>query len=244
METTSRDEKNPWEWMQPHDAARMGDVIFDPAEQQRWCRAVMLGGLPYMWRVKAKTVRELAYDRLALRPGDRVLIIGESVASCGFVDDIRERVGPAGEIVVIDITDEARDAYFVDKRGRNGALAAWQFTYTKDFADESFDCVAILQAVQHCDDWRETGTELLRLMKPGRSLVLAEITFSPKMLTIASLDLHIDYWIEKIFAGVGFNATEFSYYSSAQLAAAFEGLVRDPGEFVWNGVELFWGTKP
>jgi SAM-dependent methyltransferase len=244
METTARDERNPWDWMQPHDAARMGAVIMDPAEQQRWCRAVMLGGLPYMWRIKAKTVRELAYDRLDLRNGDRVLIIGESVESCGFVDDIRERIGPAGTIDVIDITDEARDAYFVDRRGRNGHLAAWQFTYTKDYADESFDCVAVLQAVQHCDDWRETGAELLRIMKPGRNLVLAEITFSPKMLMVASLDLHVEYWIEKIFSRVGFDATQFSYYSSADLAAAFDGLVLEPGEFVWNGVELFWGAKP
>ena len=106
METVSNDDTNPWHWMQPHDVARMGAVIMEPAEQQRWCRAVMLGGLPYMWRVKAKTVREMAYDRLALRPGDNVLIIGESVASCGFVDDIRDRIGPSGEIRVIDITDE------------------------------------------------------------------------------------------------------------------------------------------
>ncbi len=230
--------------MQPHDAQRMGDVILDPAEQQRWCRAVMLGGLPYMWRVKAKTVRELVYDQLALRDGDRVLIIGESVESCGFVDDIRERIGPSGEITVIDITEEARDAYFVDRRGRNGALASWQFTYTAEFPDERFDCVAVLQAVQHCDDWHETGAELLRIMKSGRTLALAEITFSPKMLMVASLDIHVDYWIEKIFAGVGFNATQFSYYSTSDLQKAFAGLVRDPEEFVWNGVELFWGIKP
>ena len=42
------DSTNPWDWMQPHDIARFGAVIADPKEQERWCRAVMLGGLPYM----------------------------------------------------------------------------------------------------------------------------------------------------------------------------------------------------
>ena len=84
---------NPWDWMQPHDVKRWGEVIMDRAEQQRWCRAVMLGGLPYMWRKTAATVRELAYEKLELRSGDKVLIIGESVESCGFIDDIRARIG-------------------------------------------------------------------------------------------------------------------------------------------------------
>ena len=84
---------NPWDWMQPHDIARFGAVIGDPKEQERWCRAVMLGGLPYMWN-KAGVVREMIYDKLALRAGDKVLVIGESLESCGFIDDINARIGP------------------------------------------------------------------------------------------------------------------------------------------------------
>jgi len=234
---------NPWDWMQPHDATRLGQVIFDPAEQARWTRAVMLGGLPYMWRKKAGAVRELMYDRMHLRPGDRVFLIGESVASCGFVEDIRERIGAGGVIDVVDITEEARDAYISGARGRSGLLATWQWQYTRSVADEAYDVVAVVQAVQHTDDWRETGAELLRIMRRGRNIMLAEITFSPQMVMKAELDLHIEYWVEKLFARIGWRIDEFPYYSPAALLAAFDGLVTSPETFAWKGLELFWGTK-
>lgn len=234
---------NPWDWMQPHDRKLMGEVIADPAEQLRWCRAVMLGGLPYMWRKKAAVVREMMYDRMALRRGDRVLIIGESVESCGFIDDIKARIGPDGVVDVIDITDEARGAYIAGKRGRGGLLATWEWTYTRHMDDESYDVAACIQAVQHTDDWRETGQELLRLMKPGRTIMLGEITFSPQMVMKAELDIHIEYWIEKLFSRMGWTFESFPYYSPAQLMAAFDGLVTDAQSFSWKGVEFFWGTK-
>lgn len=234
--------ENPWDWMQPYDAKRFGEVILDPQEQTRWCRAVMLGGLPYMWN-KAQPIRAMIYDRLALRPGHKVLLLGECIESCGFVDDIRERIGPKGEIRVVDITDEARDAYIAGKRGSGGQLATWRYNYTSDVPGEHFDCVAVLQGVQHTDDWRATGKELLRVMKPGRSIVLAEITFSPELRMKAQLDIHIEYVFEKLFSRIGWDFDEFPYYSPKQLQEAFAGLVADSGVFSWRGIELFWGTK-
>ena len=63
------DEEDPWKWMQPYDVCRFGEVILDRKEQERWCRAVLLGGLPFMWR-KAEVARNLIYDKLELREGD------------------------------------------------------------------------------------------------------------------------------------------------------------------------------
>lgn len=234
---------SPWEWMQPHDVARMGAVIADPAEQQRWCRAVMLGGLPYMWCVMAKTIRGLIWDKLELRAGDRVLVVGESVESCRFTDDIRERIGPTGEIRVIDITEEARDAYFAGRRGRHGQLATWTWDYTADIPDESYDAVAVLQAIQHADDWSIVGAELLRTMKRGRSFVLTEITMSPRMQTLADLDVHLAYWLKKIFSGTGVDVSELPFYTADELWAAFSGIAVDCNYFDWKGIDVFWGRK-
>lgn len=234
---------DPWSLIQPRDFRRMGDVISDRDEQQRWCRAVMLAGaLPYMWRVSASVVREMMYDKLELKKGDKVLIIGEVVEGSGFTDDIRRRIGDEGEILVVDITDEARDAYFKEIRGSGGQLATWRFNYTKSVPDEQFDCVAVLQAVQHTDDWRETGKELLRVMKRGRRILLAEITFK-NINEYAALDLHLEYWLEKMFARVGIPRHEFPYYSPQDLLQAFSGNTHDADVFAWRGLKLFWATK-
>jgi len=241
--TSQTSPTSPWEWMQPHDVARMGAVISDPAEQQRWCRAVMLGGLPYMWCVMAKSVREVLWDKLELRTDDKVLIVGESVESCGFVDDIRARIGPGGEIRVIDITEEARDAYFAGRRGRHGALATWTWDYTADVPSETYDHVAVLQAIQHADDWGIVGKELLRTMKPGKAFVLTEITMSPRMSMLANLDVHLSYWLEKIFSGTGVDVSQLPYYSLEELHRAFADLATDCGDFEWKGIDVFWGHK-
>jgi SAM-dependent methyltransferase len=235
---------NPWDWMQTEDARRMGEVIFDPKEQERWSRAVMLGGLPYMWRKKAKVVRDMVFDHMALADGQSVLVIGEALEPCAFLSDIRERIGSGGSMDVFDITEDARDAYIAGRRGRHGALATWQFDYTHEKPAEAYDCVAILQGVQHTDDWHETARELVRVLRPGGSIVLAEITFSPQMVMKAKLDMHLDYWLEKMFARMGWGPEEFPYYSPQQLEAAFGGLLDGLETFCWNGVECLWGRKP
>lgn len=233
---------DPWDHFQPFDVRRFGEVILNRDEQKRWSLAILLGGLTYMWD-KAGVVRDLIYQKLELREGDKVLLLGEVLEGCGFVKDVRDRIGAKGEIRVVDFTDEARDAYAAGRRGSGGQLATWRYNYTASVPDAYFDCVAVLQGVQHADDWRECGKELLRVMKPGRRIVLAEITYSPETMMKIHSDMHIEYLYEKIFSRIGWRLEDFPYYSPKQLQDAFAGLVAEPGVFVWKGIEMFWGTK-
>jgi ubiquinone/menaquinone biosynthesis C-methylase UbiE len=226
------------------EAKILGDVIYDEKEQARWCRAMLFGTLPYMWKDKATVVREMMFDKLALKRGDKVLVIGECVAECGFDESIRQQIGEEGELVVVDITEKARGAYVTGTRGRKGELATWEWDYTKAYADGYFDCVAVIQAVQHTDDWAETAIELLRVMKSARLLMLAEITFGPNMINAASLDIHVESWVEKIFSRMGWAIEQFPYYSPEALHGAIDAQVVNPGHFCWKGIELYWGTKP
>ena len=237
---TTAAKKTPWDYIGPEERRILGDVIADPAEQARWCKAMVFGTLPYMWRDKAAVVRELAYDKMELEPGHRVLMIGECLRVCGFVDDVQQRIGPSGAIHEVDITSEARSAYLMSRRGRGGELATWQWLYARDLPDRSFDTVAVMQATQHTDDWRETATDLLRVLKPGRPIVITEITLSPQLQMKAQLDVHIEAWIEKIFSRIGWSFDQTPYTSLADLMRAFAGLADDPGTFDWRGIELFW----
>jgi hypothetical protein len=47
--TTNLNDPDPWDQIQPRDLERMGEIVADRKEQERWSRAVMLAGaLPYM----------------------------------------------------------------------------------------------------------------------------------------------------------------------------------------------------
>jgi Methyltransferase domain len=235
--------ETPWDWMGAEERRLLGDVVAQPEEQARWCKAIVFGTLPYMWREKAPVVRQLAYDKLKLGAGHRVLLIGECLRVCGFVNDIREQIGPAGEIHEVDITSEARSAYLAGRRGRGGQLATWHWQYTQQLPARSFDSVAVMQATQHADDWTDTGRELLRVLKPGRPIVLAEITLGAHIMAKAQVDIHIEAWIEKIFSRIGWPLDQTPYYSLDQLLHAFDGLVAAPETFSWKGIELFWGNN-
>jgi hypothetical protein len=243
MSTGREAARTPWDVFQPWDVERWGEAILDESEQRRWSQAIFLGGLGYMWH-QAHVVKQAIYDKLDLRPGDRVLVIGEVLDASGFVAEIQDRIGDAGELVTVEIVREARDAYTAGHRGRGGQLATWQWRYTEEYPDERYDAVAILQGVQHTDDWSETAAELHRLLVPGRAAVLGEISFGPRFELRVEADLHISYLLEKIFQRMGWHYRDMPYYSQDDLHAAFDPLFDDTGHFEWRGVEMFWGSKP
>jgi SAM-dependent methyltransferase len=234
---------DPWDFMQPHDIERFGAQILDSAERQRWCTATLIGGLPFMWQNMAATMKTFIYAQMAIRSGDKVLILGESVESAGFRTDIEALVGPAGRVDVIDIIETARNATAANVRGRNGKRGTWRYDYADKIPDNQYDCIGVLQAVQHSDDWRSAGTDLLRIMKPGGVLMLAEITFGPRIAQLAAQDLHLQYWVDKLSYGARVPTSELAYYSASDLRLAFDGQLSNPQDFEWRGLELFWGTK-
>ncbi len=233
-----------WDYIQPWDEERFGDVILDPEERRRWALFFRIGGgLPYMWRELAAPMRGFLTDLLELQTGDRVLVIGEALEPCGFIDDVRRGIGPGGEIRAFEIIEEARRQVLAGRRGANGKLGTWRFTYTDDVPDEYFDCVYVPQGVQHSEDWRVTAPELLRVMRRDRRIVLAEIGFGPLYRNRMKADLHIWATNDRMQAALNRPNEDLSYYSPEQLTAAFDGLVTDPQTLEWKGLEMFWGRK-
>jgi hypothetical protein len=124
------------------------------------------GGLPYIWRELARPISEIVYGLLELRAGDKVLLIGEGIAPAGWVEDMREIVGPDGVVDEVEIIHDGRKAVLGRLPGRNGQTGCWRWDYADSKADEEYDCVAVLQATQHSDDWHglRGNSNVLRML--------------------------------------------------------------------------------
>jgi SAM-dependent methyltransferase len=116
------------------------------------------------------------------------------------------------------------------KRGVGGMIGTFSYdAYTRDTPDSAYDVVINLQGIQHTEDWTAAGKEFLRIMKPGRRLVMAEIVLgSPEQVWKISSDLHIQHLFDKIFSRRGVAFSDLPYYSPQALRTAFDGLVNDP----------------
>lgn len=235
---------NPWDHVQDWDVELVGPDVRDPEVRRIWELGVRLaGGLPYIWQELARPVSEIAYGLLEAKPGDRILLIGEGVAPAGWDEDLRRLVGPTGAVDVVEIIRDGRRAVHTRTPGRNGQTGCWRWDYVDGIADEHYDAVAVLQATQHADDWTETAGDLLRVMRPGRRIVLAEAVLSgPTFLSRVNTDVHFRQWFDKLYEQV--RPEDIPYYTGEQIRDAFGDRVVDPQLFEWKGIEMFWARKP
>jgi SAM-dependent methyltransferase len=234
--------RDPWSYIQPWDVDSIPVDILNVEERRGWIRAMFVaGGLPYMWRELAQPMRDVLYGLLEPRPGDRVLLVGEGIEPCGFDEDIKERIGPKGTLDSFEIIRDGRDAVQSRKLGRNGKIGCWRWTYTADVPDNTYDAVAILQSAQHCDDWSETGADMVRVLKPGRRIVSAEMNLEGEPFrTRVSADMHIRQWYDKMFPG---GRAEISNYGGEELLAMIGPFCASAQCMEWRGIEVFWGRK-
>ena len=77
-----------------------------------------------------------------------------------------------------------------------------------------FDSIFVGQGVAHAGDWKREGTELLRVLRSGRRMVLAELSFS-----------------------------KTSCWNLEDVAAPRDAM-DDLETIDWRGVDLLWGRRP
>jgi len=134
------------------------------------------------------------FDRLGLRPGDRVLDMG-----CGAGRHAFEMYRRGAHVVALDMDDTELKGVkntlgAMHEAGEGNAEAsaapARGDAMTLPFADATFDRIVASEVLEHIPDDRGAMRELARVLKPGGSIAVTVPRFFPELVCWA---LDTDY---------------------------------------------------
>ncbi|MDZ7800764.1 MAG: methyltransferase domain-containing protein [Trueperaceae bacterium] len=131
-------------------------------------------------RIPEDSVRSFAgvghyFDLLELREGDRVLDLGSGSGMDTFFAALR--VGPRGEVVGLDMTDEQLDKAEALRREHGFDNVSFERGYIEELPFEGgrFDAVISNGVINLSAQKDEVFAEVARVLKPGGTLALADI---------------------------------------------------------------------
>ena len=129
----------------------------------------MTAGLHHRWR-------ERAADRAELAPGDLALD-----ACCGTGDlafELARRVEPEGRVIGSDFSESMLDLARKKAADRNVASVRFEFgdALALSYDDGTFDAVTVGFGVRNLADLEGGLRELARVLRPGGTLAVLEIT--------------------------------------------------------------------
>ena len=109
------------------------------------------------------------YDRLGVRPGDRVLDLG-----CGFGRHAFESARQGADVVACDMSlAELKDVTGMFKALAYDSSSATNGDATRlPFADASFDRIIASEVLEHVPDDGAAFAELARVLKPGGTIAV------------------------------------------------------------------------
>ncbi len=164
--------------------------------------SVMTAGLHHRWRQRA--VR-----RAALGPGDAALDV-----CCGTGDlslELAAVVSPGGHVIGCDFSepmlDLAREKAAVN--GARGVRFEWADALELPYDAASFSAVTVGFGIRNLADLDRGLREMTRVLRPGGSLVILEIT-QPRR---PPLSLFYSLWFERIVPLIGKLSAEPQAYS-------------------------------
>ncbi len=163
--------------------------------------SVMTAGLHHRWR--QRTV-----DRAGVGPGDRALDV-----CCGTGDlslELKRRVGPAGDVIGVDFSEP-----MLDLARSKAAEANLPVEYkpanalSLPFADGEFDAATVGFGVRNVVDLPRALAELRRVVRPGGTVAILEIT-TPERPPLAWF---YSVWFDRIVPLLGKAGGESDAYS-------------------------------
>lgn len=245
---TEKASTNPWDFLTSTEIAILGSEVVESNLQKNWGRAIFFASnLVWCWE-NARILRHLMYSNLRARPGDRVLVIGEVLEGLGFLQELRKRVGETGEIIAFDMVDKSRSGYIQQWEMGPGAVIPekhhWDYSFADKHPDHYFDLIWLPQGVHHAHRWIEIAPKLIRVLKTGGQVMMAECRVpAPEFHRALQISSLLRCIVDKIFWAMDTTLEEMPDYSAADLALAFGDSLENTFGLEWKGWLLFWGTK-
>jgi demethylmenaquinone methyltransferase/2-methoxy-6-polyprenyl-1,4-benzoquinol methylase len=158
--------------------------------------SVMTAGLHHKWRRRAA-------DLAAVGAGDRVLDVATGTGDLAI--ELASRVGPAGEVVASDFSEEM----LTHARKKAPAIRfEWANALELPYADGEFAAATVGFGARNFSDLDRGLAEMARVVKPGGRVVILEITTpqKPPLSTFFSL------WFDRVVPLIGKAAGDSQAY--------------------------------
>jgi len=189
-------------------------------------------------------MRKLIYEKAGLKSGDRVLLLCEDNQACRFPYELRQLIGPNGELADVDFRAMAYQHF------------AWDI-YTdlcRPYTDGHFDAVVTV-SWHHIDDLEREAKALVRVVRPGGRVVMVD--HGPGHLYFEAMqhDVHLNRVLKLLVTYWGSiwkedlnEAYEYAKDLNLRITAddverAFRPHLKDMGRFETRGMALVWGVK-